>query len=385
MLLYELAMALDMRSPDLVDAARELGLGDLQAGSDLDGQQVAALRARFGQALPPPLPPAAVAPDAPSAASAGSGGRFRRRSPGPETSPPPPSPASTAGPAIWAAPAPVPVPDPAPVADAPPAAEPTRPGPPPLGPATWGAPAAEPAGPQAPAHWGPPPGAAGTPPAPPPVDAAGPAGPGDHGAPMAPPTSGGSGLSKGQMAAVGVVALLAVSLFVFMAMNSGHDAPDAASARDGAGSEVSDEPVDLEGAETIPMDGSVDATAPDTTAAPALDALRNETEYCNGVRQVSAFLLEFSSTSTTTLGDLQAVVGKHQASVTDGMALIAANGPPSQDADAAIARSGFDEMFASAMDSTSEAEAAEAFSDSDDERLTAALDQLFPTWEATCS
>lgn len=72
MLLFELAISLDMRSGDLVDAAREAGLGDLQAGSDLDAAQVAALRARFGGGVPtapsgmPPVGPATWGAPAPS-------------------------------------------------------------------------------------------------------------------------------------------------------------------------------------------------------------------------------------------------------------------------------------------------------------------------------
>ena len=57
MLLYELAITLDKRSPDLVDAAAELGMGELQPATDLDAAQVAALRAHFAGASPPPLAP----------------------------------------------------------------------------------------------------------------------------------------------------------------------------------------------------------------------------------------------------------------------------------------------------------------------------------------
>lgn len=75
MLLYELAVELGQRSPDLADAARELGLGELGPASELDAAQVAALRSRFGPAVsaavdgglrapadwgPPPAPPPAA-------------------------------------------------------------------------------------------------------------------------------------------------------------------------------------------------------------------------------------------------------------------------------------------------------------------------------------
>ena len=80
MLLYELAMELDQRSPDVVEAARALGFGDLTAASDLDRDQVAALRSRFAPAVAPPsigAPEPVAGPDA-DGATEGAGRRSRR-------------------------------------------------------------------------------------------------------------------------------------------------------------------------------------------------------------------------------------------------------------------------------------------------------------------
>jgi hypothetical protein len=61
MFLYELAIELDQRSADLVDAAESMGFGRLSSAAALDAAQVAALRSRFGPAGAPP-PPLGAAP-----------------------------------------------------------------------------------------------------------------------------------------------------------------------------------------------------------------------------------------------------------------------------------------------------------------------------------
>lgn len=62
MFLYELAIELDLRSAELVDAAASLGYDGLTSASSLDAAQVAALRRRFAPQLPPPPPPPMGAP-----------------------------------------------------------------------------------------------------------------------------------------------------------------------------------------------------------------------------------------------------------------------------------------------------------------------------------
>jgi len=329
-LLFELAISLDMRSSDLVDLARDAGLGSLQAGSDLDASQVAALRARAGGPIPP----------APSAA-------------------------------------------PTPAGDLPP-----------LGPATWGAPApVDPGGPKAPAHWGPPPGVGSAPaPAPaapaaplaaappsaaplPPAAAPGPvttgSGPALWGAPTEPdvpaseepvvpvPPSSSSGFSKGQLAAVGLAVVLAVGLFAFMAANTGGDEPP----------------------------GEAAAAEQATTAVPA--GPRDEAAYCRGVEQVSPFVVELgryaAGTAPEQFARFKALAAQQQASVDSGMDLIVANGPASSADDAAVLADGLDQVMGAAQASSSDAEFAAALRDAGPTSFSRELDRLVTEWSSVCS
>lgn len=169
MLLYELAIALDRRSTELADAAAGLGLGDLQPGSELDAQQVAALRSHFSGGVAP-APPSALGP-------------------------PPPTP-------------PAPTSDPSPGA-------PLAFGPPPEPPGHVGPAFAYPDSPIAQGADGPGrPAAAAF--APPPPD------PGPTSSEVAPASSG-SGFGTGQKVLIGAVVAGVLALFAFMAVNTGPD------------------------------------------------------------------------------------------------------------------------------------------------------------------
>lgn len=70
MFLYELAMELDERSPDVAQKAEELGLGTLGSTSELTAEQVQALRAAYRKAAPGAAPDGWGAPESDAAAVA---------------------------------------------------------------------------------------------------------------------------------------------------------------------------------------------------------------------------------------------------------------------------------------------------------------------------
>jgi hypothetical protein len=434
-LLYELAIDLDVRSPELVDAAREMGMGELQAGAELDAQQVAALRARFGTSAPPPLvPPVDSAPAAGPAP--GTGGRFRRKRgvTAAGAAPTQPGPAGIpaagdrlGGPVTWGPPPAAPSPDPAPAAPPGPTAPATGSGAPSAGsfggPVTWEPPAtaaqaaAPPPPPPAPptplaAPPGPPAPMAVDPPAPAPAPSGHPVAPEHWGPPPPPPgaiaggSAGTSGFSRGQIAAVAGVALLAVALFAFMAVNTGGDgaapseAVDTEAPERDAGNgfaQVEMPPLDgPEGGDPVEVDPATDTdtdtdtdTAPTAPGSAAAAEPRNVDEYCTGVRQVSAFLLELGEAaqtgSTVTYEDIRATVAAHRSSVAEGTALMVAHGPPERDADALTVRDGLAELLASVSESDTEEEFEAASSDEQDTAVADALDRMLPTWEARCA
>lgn len=115
MYLYELALEMGVRSPDLVERAAGLGMAGLGPSTQLSAAQVAALRA----GVPAPPPPAAGPPVGPSPATPGA-----ISWPGSPTPPPPAAP----GPPPAGSPGPGWVPPPPPVASGPPPAGSPGPG-----------------------------------------------------------------------------------------------------------------------------------------------------------------------------------------------------------------------------------------------------------------
>ncbi|MGN6693130.1 MAG: hypothetical protein ACTHN0_03055 [Aquihabitans sp.] len=335
MLLYELAITLDRRSTELVDAAEELGFGTLQAGSDLDAQQVAAIRAHFGGGLaPPPLAPLGSNP-------------------------------------------PLPAPPAAPLAFGPPPDAAVAPGGAPSAPASW-------VPPTAPSHWGPPPGAASpTPPSPPSPGALGwgapdpavhvgpafaypdsPIAP-EAGAPaaavFAPPppdvvpappvsTSAGSGFGTGQKVVIGAVVLGVVALFGFMAMNTGPDR-----SRQQA---MADRDTELEAglnATTAPIAATTDVPA--TTTAPPTPSAYDVVDvgsFCSGGLSVSTMDLRLAAAlADEDFAELTGIVRDRRAGWDDDMARLTAGAPPILLNDIELYRTGYDAFFDAVASSTS--------------------------------
>jgi len=383
--LYELAIDLDVRSTELVDAAAEMGMGELQPAAELDAQQVSALRARFGRPVAPPLPPpaAAAAPPAPT------GGRLRRKRE-PAAAPAPPAPAAPGaapGPAVWGAQGPTPL-APAPAAGlgvpatwgAPtPTPAPPPPAPPSqLGsPVSWGAPSPVPpssvpgegpaaapspappvaASPVAPAHWGPPVPAptASTGPGPVgpafsyPEGSAPPAGgpglgapaPMAYGAPGVPPmpTPGpvaSGGTSTGQKVLIGGVIAAVLALFAFMAVNTGPDEErqDAIEASDAAAER---EAGNVDPASSADVDGPVDVA-----------------EFCRGGRGIMPIELRIAAAITDDdFPELQAVIRERREAWSEAVDAMAAGASPAVADDVEAYRSGYLTYFEAIESSSS--------------------------------
>ncbi|MFN8019406.1 MAG: hypothetical protein U0P45_14980 [Acidimicrobiales bacterium] len=303
MFLYELAIEQGIKSADLVDAARALGMGDLTAADTLDGNQVVALRNHL--ALNP------IAPVAPGSA-------------------PPPLPAPQTGPLVAAPPPAAGTAQPvAPASWGPPTGQPTAPpswGPPTPGPqgaptgpppgAPTGAPAFAPpiafvpGGPGPGAGPGPGPGVPGLPAAPPTFDGpptlagpvpppppippgappgayalAGPGGPGGPGAPV--PAPGPGGLTRQQIVLIAVVVAVVVGLFAFMVINTGPDKAkqEALKAQD----EKAEKTLSTYVPPTVPS--TTTTTEAPTTTGPSRFEPRDETAFCDGFRGVNIFEL----------------------------------------------------------------------------------------------
>ena len=329
MLLFELAIALDMRSSDLVDLAREAGIGSFQAGSDLDASQVAALRARVGAGAPGGVASPGAAPV--------SGG-------------PPPAGLPPMGPATWGPPSsavddaprapshwgPPPGVGAAAVPSAPPVATPAPlPAAPagtgaPVPPATWG-PSSSQDAPVPPAAWAPTPShdapvTPATPAAPEPAMWGAPTaiGPNGMGAPSATPTPPpSSGFSKGQLAAIGVAVALAVGLFAFMVVNSGHERSDE------AGAEVE--------ADRDPSGGG----APSDQAGGA-DEPADVDAFCRGGRGIMPIELRMAGASAANdIADLQQVIRDGQGRWSESVDEMLAGAPPSLVDDIETYRTGY--------------------------------------------
>lgn len=320
MFLYELAMSLDQRSPDLVDAAAELGMGELQPASELSPEQVAALRAHFGDHRPAPLAPLG-------------GG-------------PPPLPAVQVGPLV-AEPGADPFGAGRPQQPSAPASwgPPVAPTPPPSwGPPTAGAPAAGAAAagatagfdPQDPNHQGPyfaypdgptaevvddPSGLENVtlPPAPPPP-------PKPKVAPDGSTPTGPGGLGRGQLVALGVVGLLVVGLFGFMIANTG---PDKGKEQELAAKERELE-ADLERTTIAPTTTTTEPQAT-TTDEPAQDAYSvvDKDKFCAGGVAVATFELRLmAAMADQDFAELSSLVRDRRAGWERDVEVLKAGAPP---------------------------------------------------------
>ena len=298
MFLYELAIEQGVKSADLVDAARALGLGDLTAADQLDAAQVGALRNHLALnpvahvdpgAAPPPLPAPQTGPLV--------------------AAPPPPGGPAAAAPAAPVAPASWGPPTPPPSWGPPPGAAPAAPPPgAPAGTPRFAAPpiAFDPgAAPAAPAG-GPPAAMAGLPPAPPtfqgPPTLAGPIPPppppgappgpgqglmgGPPGAPAPVPAAPG-GLTRQQVVLIAVVVTLVIGLFAFMVLNTGPDEAkqEALKAQDRAAEKTLSTYVPP----TVPS--TTTTTEAPTTTGPDRFTPRNQAQFCDGFRGVNVFEL----------------------------------------------------------------------------------------------
>lgn len=245
MFVYELAIELDRRSGELIEAATALGLGPLTASSTLDATQVHQLRQRLGGpgAIPPPPPgPATFAPPPPEPP------------PGPATFAPPP--AEAPGPAVFAPPVPPAAPSaPAPGAFVPPVAFEPVPG-------------------------------AGAPPSPPGSGLAPPPAP-----PRPPRPTGPGGFTRPQLIALGTVLVLVVGLFGYMVATSG---PDAEREREIAAGELEPDPTEPEDLSSTTV-ATTTTAAPEPTVAQDLTVPTDEVVFCAGGRTVVAFHLRISA------------------------------------------------------------------------------------------
>lgn len=329
MLLYELAIVLDERSNDVIAAGAELGLGDLHTATDLDPQQVAALRAHFaGTVVPPPLAPL------------GSAGT--------------PLPAAPAGPATWGPPT---APPPPAGMSAPPAAPPGAP----VAPASWGPPTPPPT-------WGPPPGAQ----PPPPQGPDGHAGPyfaypeaasaqvvdsplglADATLPTPPPPAPGApgagtptpassgGLGTGQKVLIGGVVAAVLALFAFMAVNTGPDEE-----REQALAET-DARLDAEAAtSTTPPAPSTTAAPVATTGAPDAYAPADVDRFCEGGLGIATFELRLAAAiADADFGELSGLVRDRRAGWTSDVETMASGAAPILVNDIELYRAGYERLF----------------------------------------
>ncbi len=331
MFLYELAIALDRRSPELTEAGAELGLGDLQPATDLDAHQVAALRAHFsGGMQPPPLAPR------------GSGA----------TSPLPAAPTGplSAEPLVFGAPPPQ---------AASPGAAPGGPGVP-VAPASWGPPTA-------PANWGPPPGALPAPPPPPapsgevahtgphfaypesaaaPIAADSPTGFGDAALPAPPPPGspspapGSGAMGPGQKVLIGGAVVAVIALFGFMLANTG---PDESRQQAIAAKEAA---IEAELATTAPAPTTT--VTPTTTAVPppSVDEPVDLERFCRGGLAIATFELRLAAAiADEDFAELSGLVRDRRAAWGDDVATMASGAAPALVHDIERYRGGYDEFF----------------------------------------
>ncbi|WP_421119465.1 hypothetical protein ACE2AJ_19240 [Aquihabitans daechungensis] len=339
MLLYELAIVLDKRSPELTDAAARLGMGELLPATDLDAEQVAALRAHFaGGTAPPPLaplgsgtPPLPAAPSGPLAAEPLLFGD-------PPPPPPPPPAGVPAAPASWG---------------------------PPTAPTSWGPPPGAtppPPVPDDPAHVGPyfaapestvaqvvdsplglgdatlPP----TPPPPPPSVVGGPG-------PVAPGSTGSTGMGTGQKVMIGGAVVAVIALFGFMAVNTG---PDEERERAIAAKEAAIE-AELD-ATTVPS--STTAATPTTTAAGTADAYApvDVDRFCQGGLAIATFELRLAAAiADADFAELTGLVRDRRAAWGGDVATMAAGAAPILVNDIELYRSGYDRFFDAVTNSAS--------------------------------
>ncbi len=277
MFLYELAIELDRKSGELVDAAAALGMGALMASSELDAAQVHQLRQRLGGPAGAPAPPTGPVTFAPPAADG----------------PPPFAPPVAFEPV--GAPAGGPTPPAPPVAFAPPVA---------------GGP-----GPFAPPTAAPMPSAA---PPPPPIapDPSGPARPGARPGP--------GGFSRAQLVLLGMVGVLVVGLFGFMFATGG---PDESRERAIAEDETSPEPRTAEAPTTLATTTMPAETT--TTFAQDLTVPVDEATFCDGGRSLVAFHLRISAAIVDEdLAELQGIARDDRGSWDTALDQVSVGGPP---------------------------------------------------------
>lgn len=317
--LYELALTLDQRSSDVIEVAEGLGLGEVLAGSELNPDQVAAIRAHYAAlAAPPPLAPL--------------------------NSGLPSLPAVPTGPLV---------------------AEPGlgQPG----GPASWGPPAPEDAAgppdplaapmPTAPASWGPPPGV-GEPEHPGPrfeygdapmaevVDA--PFGLADVTLPPPPaapasPTNADEDeprFARSQVAAIAVAVVLVVGLFGFMVANTG---PDKEREQEIASGEAAIQAEIKATTTTAPT-----TTATPTTEPPAQDVYEavDVDKFCEGGLRISTFELRLAAGLLDgDMGEVQDLVATRRADWRTDVDLLAQGAAPTYLNDIEKYRAGYEKFF----------------------------------------
>lgn len=335
MLLYELAIVLDKRSPELTDAAARLGLGELQPASDLDAEQVAALRAHFGAMAPPPLAPLGS---------------------GPPLLPAAPSGPLAAEPLLFGDSAPTP---------------PSASGGP-VAPASWGPPTSAPG-------WSPPAGTDASPSASPehvgPYFAApeiaaaevvdSPLGLGDATLPPLPPPPSGAdraasgaagGMGTGQKVMIGGAVVAVVALFGFMAVNTG---PDEERERSIAAKEAAIE-AELD-ATTAPASTTA---APTTTAAASPDAYApvDVDRFCQGGLAVATFELRLAAAiADQDFGELTGLVAERRAAWGGDVTTMASGAAPILVNDIDLYRRGYDQFFDAITSSSTMEEASTKF------------------------
>ena len=333
MFLYELAIELGERSPDLVDAAAALGMGELLPASQLSAEQVAALKAHIAKrgpraAGPGGAPPLPAPPSGPLVAGPPAGADGARAPSAPASWGPPAAPASwgppvaAGGPAAWGPPTGATPPPPPPLGSSPgavptfePPAEAAAPVAPPVGldgvglppspPTSWAAPTGTPTGPVA-------------------------------GAPGVGPEE--SGLSKGQIGAIAAAALLVVALFGFMIANTGPDEErEAAIAAQETG--VDEEPETTLAATT---------TVPETTTSLAPDVYepRDVEAFCRGGIAVATFELRLmAAIFDRDFAELQSLVRDRRAGWQSDVGVLASGAPPINVDDVELYQSGYNALF----------------------------------------
>lgn len=343
MFIYELAVELDKRSSEVVEAARALGIADPGPATELSRDQVAQLWQSLSGAGAPPVGPAPTPPpplvaepwaEAPATSEpppAGDPWAPAAAAPAPPATPsglaPPPPPPPSAG---WS-----------PGEAAAPPSTPPAPAPPPPAPAPGAGPAFVPP----PSFEAPAPAEATPPPPPPPpsgVDA--PA----AGAPVVDPDDR-SGFGPGQLAVLGVLVVAVVALFGFMVVNSGPDPErvreiadadpiDPAAERREAEAAAGIDPTTTEPVETTTT--AAGAAAPDPYVPLDLEA------FCRGGR---AFADEAESLSvafvTEDIATMRAWVADHRQAWDDSLSTLAAGAPPINADDLMAFRGMWDEAF----------------------------------------